>query len=329
VLPQRTHRWYRRDRGLTVRMLAAMTLVALADAGALLLLALLGVALWLVAAVGAAFLAAQLLLAPALTLASVGARRADAASEPDLHALVERLCQLADLPKPALAVAEVDAPIAFTVGRSPGSATVCVSSGLLAALDGPELAGVVAHELAHVASRDAAVMSVAALVPTLAGLGLRLAFWDGIPDDFEIPKGAPWWRRGLGVAADVASPATAFGMVLVRLLLVVPLVVAGVLYAITLPAVSALSRHRELAADRAAALLTGSPSSLASALLRLSGDLDQIPRSDLRSVALSNALLVMPAPPWIPGLARLTATHPPVERRVERLLALEARTRAT
>jgi heat shock protein HtpX len=311
-------------------MALAMALVALADAAGLTLLALLGVPLLLAACVGAAFLAVQLLLAPALTLASVRARRVSADAEPELHALVERLCQLGDIPKPALAVSELDAPIAFAVGRSPRSATVCVSRGLLSSLEQDELTGVLAHELSHVASRDAAVMSVASLVPTLAGLCLRAAFWDGIPDVLEERGGdgsGPDW--GFMIVGGALSLALSLAMIVARILLVVPLAVAAALCALTLPAVAALSRYREIAADRSAALLTGSPSALASALLRLSGELERIPRRDLRRVALSNALLVMPAPPQVPGLAWLTATHPPVERRVQRLLALEAESRPT
>jgi heat shock protein HtpX len=309
---------------LNLRMAIAMALVALLDAAALTLLALLGVPPLLVACVGAAFLAAQLLLAPALALKAVRARPAGARDEPELHALVERLCQLGDIPKPALAVTELEAPIAFAVARGRRSGTVCVSYGLLEALEPEELAGVLAHELSHLANRDAAVMSVASLVPMLTGLCLRLAFWDGTPEALqEGREECSGSREALVLLGWLLSPALMFGMIVVRILLAPPLAVAVALYALTLPAVAALSRYREFAADRSAALLTGSPSALASALLRLSGDLERIPRSDLRSIARANALLVMPAPPRVPVLLRLTATHPPVERRVQRLLALE------
>jgi heat shock protein HtpX len=306
TMPLRPHRWYRRDRGLTARMAVAILLVVVSDAGALMLVSLFPVPLWIIVFTGVAFLGVQLLFAPYLALAAARGRRVEEYEAPRLHALVGRLCQLANLPKPAIAIAERDAPIAFTVGRSPRNATLCVSSGLLERLNPRERVAVIAHELAHIENRDAVVMSVAAVVPMLAGLGLRMAFWDAREDESGL----------LAIPSVVMIP--------VRFALVVPMAVAAAVWALTLPAVAALSRHRELAADRGAALITGDPWSLAAALLRLSGDLDRIPRRDLRTVALSNALLVMPAPPWHPGLGRLIATHPPVERRVERLLALEA-----
>jgi heat shock protein HtpX len=305
------------------RMALAMALVLLVDAAALALLALLGVPIVVVAAAGAAFLAVQLLLGPALSLALFGAHPASAGDEPQLHALVERLCQLGDLRKPRIAIAELDAPAAFTVGHGGASATLCLSRGLLEQLPQDELTGVLAHELAHVASRDAVVMSVASLVPTVAGLCLRVAFWDGIPDRATEGLHADTVRGGaLMIGTLVLFLATALLMVALRVVLLVPLAVALLLTALTLPAVAALSRYRELAADRSAALLTGSPAALASALVRLSGAMGEIPRQDLRRVALANALLVMPAGLGLPGLERLTATHPPVEERVRRLLAL-------
>jgi heat shock protein HtpX len=310
-MPWRPHRWYRRDRGLTARMVVAILLIVVSDAGALMFVSLFPVPLWLVVCAGVAFLGVQLLVAPYLALAAARGRRVDEHEAPRLHALVGRLCQLAGLPKPAIAIAETDAPIAFTVGRSPRSATVCVSRGLLETLNPRERAAVIAHELAHIENRDAAVMSVAAVVPMLAGLGLRMAFWDAREDESGL----------LAISSVVMIP--------LRLALVVPMAVAAAVWALTLPAVAALSRHRELAADRGAALITGDPWSLAAALLRLSGDLDRIPRRDLRTVGLVNALLVMPAPPPLPGLARLVATHPPVERRVGRLLRQEVESRAT
>ena len=260
------HRWYERERGLTVRMALAMALVAVADAAALALLALIGVPVGLVIAAGVAFLAGQILLGPTIALALFRARRVGPEDEPELHALAERLCQLADLRKPALAVAEADVPTAFAVGRGERSATICVTRGLLDRLEPDELGGVLAHELAHVGSRDAVVMGAASLVSTAAGLCLRLAFWDGIPDRATEGLHADSVRgAALMIGTLAVFLATSLLMVALRVLLLVPLAVALLLTALTVPAVAALSRYRELAADRSAALLTGDPSALASA----------------------------------------------------------------
>ena len=280
-------------------MVLATGLVAVVDGAVLTLIALLGVHPLLILGIGVVIAAAQLLLTPVIALAAVRARIVDAAEAPELHALVERLCQLADVAKPRIALSDADVPMAFVVGRGERSATVCVSRGLVDALDPPELAAVVAHELSHVAARDMAVMTTASLMATLSGLFLRIGFWDGtLPERWTgalLDRERRWERVVAGSAKWILAAVLGFGMILVRLLLILPLAVAVVVLALTLPVGARLSRYRELAADRGAGILTGSPMTLATALLKLERAMNAIPRRDLRTTALLDMLLVMPA----------------------------------
>jgi heat shock protein HtpX len=212
---------------------------------------------------------------------------------PDLHALVERLCVQADLPKPKIAIAETAVPNAFALGRSPQTAVVCATTGLLGTLEPRELEAVIAHELAHVGNRDVLVMTLASFFASVAAMLTQFGLLFGAGRDRD---GAP-----------------AFAIVLV---------VSFVVYVVSFFLMLALSRYREFAADRGAAIITGRPSALASALMRLSGAMGRIPDRDLRAVGQLNAFFIVPA--GAKGALRtLVSTHPPIEQRIARLQRLE------
>jgi heat shock protein HtpX len=234
----------------------------------------------------------QFLFSDRLALYSMGARRVDADEYPRLHAMVDRLCQQADLPKPDIAVADTRMPNAFAAGRSQKNSTVCVTEGLLQTLDEEELEGVMAHELAHVKNRDVMVMTVASFLSTLAFMVVRWGWLFG---------GGRNRQGGGGV--------------------VVAIVVSLVVWVVSFLLIRALSRYREYAADRGAAAITGQPSALAAALLKISGRMDDVPDRDLREQSEMNAFFVIPLRSGVVG--RLFSTHPPTEKRVDRLRDLE------
>ena len=239
----------------------------------------------------------QLFLSDKLALSSMGARRVSPEEAPDLHAAIERLCQLSDLPKPKVAVATTDLPNAFAAGRSPKSATVCVTTGLMERLEPQELEGVLAHELSHIANRDVVVMTVASFLATVAGLLIRFGLYSG----------------HMGSRRDNAAA-----------VFLVVLVASVVVYVLSFLLLRALSRHREYAADRGAAIMTGAPARLAAALSRISGDMTRIPTRDLRAAEALNAFFIIPAVARGLSLSSLFHTHPPVEKRIERLLAMQS-----
>jgi heat shock protein HtpX len=213
------------------------------------------------------------------------------AEAPELHAVIDRLCALADMPKPVVAVSDADLPNAFATGRSAKRAVVCVTTGLLRRLEPAELEGVLAHELSHVAHRDVAVMTIASFVSVVAGTLVRFGG--------HAPRGR---RNSHGGSA---------------VLLVIAASVA--VYAVSFLLIRVLSRYRELSADRSAALLTGRPSALASALVKISGEMGRIPTTDLRGAEPYNAFFLVPA--LSPGfsISTLFSTHPSLEQRLERL----------
>jgi heat shock protein HtpX len=215
---------------------------------------------------------------------------------PELHAMIDRLCTLADMPKPTVAIAYTDLPNAFATGRNPQHSAVCVTTGILDKLTIEELEGVLAHELSHVAHRDVMVMSLAATAGIITGMVLRGAQFGGL---------------GLlgGGRRDDRS-----GVPVILLILLASVVV----YAISFIATKMLSRYRELAADRAGAFLTGNPSALASALTKITGEIAVIPQKDLRAAQSMNAFFIAPA---VAGVSwkTLTSTHPSLEQRLAQL----------
>ncbi|WP_440007074.1 zinc metalloprotease HtpX [Halomicrococcus sp. SG-WS-1] len=233
----------------------------------------------------------QFFFSDKLTLWSMGAKEVSENEYPELHGMVGRLSQQADLPKPKVAVVDSRVPNAFATGRSQKNAAVCVTTGLLNALDRDELEGVLAHELAHVKNRDMMVMTIASFLSTIAFLVVRWGWWFGGGDRRNQ---APIW------VAILAS-----------------LVVWIVSYFL----IRALSRYREFAADRGGATITGKPSALASALLTIDGRMDRVPQDDLREESEMNAFFIIPVKSGFVG--KLFSTHPSTERRVEKLRELE------
>lgn len=251
-----------------------------------------------VVAFASIFALVQVLAGARLAVRAMGGRTVSAEEEPALHATIERLCQHADLPKPRVAVAEMDLPNAFAAGLTQKGATVCVTRGILGRLEPRELEGVLAHELSHVANRDVAVMTIASFLATVAGLVVRFGL-----------------QSGLGGRGRDRNAFAVFAIVMLASI---------VMYCVSYVLLRALSRYREFAADRGAAVMTGAPSELASALSKLSGTIEA-PAKDLRVAESISALMIAPIRARGFSLEGILATHPPTERRIERLMAMQAR----
>jgi heat shock protein HtpX len=291
------------DRGLTFRMfLTGLFLVVLYAAVIGLLFAVIhNIAVVLVIAAG--FLFVQYWFSDKIALYGMGGRIVTPDQEPELHGIIDRLCALADMEKPRVAVAEVDMPNAFATGRNPSHAVVCATRGIMRRLDEPELEAVLAHEISHVAHRDVAVMTIASFLGVVAGLVTRFTLYAGLFGGFGGDD-----RSGENVA----------------LVEIAVIVVSALIYAISFLLTMALSRYRELAADRSGAILIGRPSLLASALVKVTGELSRIPTRDLRAAEHFNAFYFTPALSRGASLSTLFSTHPPLEKRLEQLAKLEA-----
>ena len=290
--------WYGRSTGLTVRIAFVMILLLLLYLAFITVLFAVRANIVFIAAFVVVMALAQYFFSDKLVLASMGAHEVSAEQAPELHALVERLCQLIDLPKPRMAIADIDVPNAFATGRNPEHSVVCVTSGIMRRLDEEELEAVLAHELTHVKNRDVAVITFASIFSTVASFIVQWGFWLGIGggDRRDRDDGA-----GAGIAIYIASI---------------------VVWIVSFLLIRALSRYRELAADRGSAIITGAPSHLMSALVKISGTMARIPTQDLRQVESHNAFMIVPA---INGqsLSSLFATHPSLETRLEQLRQLQ------
>jgi heat shock protein HtpX len=288
-----------RDTGLQARMLFTMFLLGalyVVFVGVLIAAGAQGITLFLV--VGG-LLAAQLFFSDKIALAASGAREVSPAQAPELHAMTERLCLQADLPKPKVAVMETSMPNAFAMGRSKKNATVVATTGIMELLSPSELEGVMAHELAHVINRDVAIMTLASFFASVAAMILQFGFLFGGGHGDDDEGGA-------------------LPIILVSLMV----------YVISFFLMMALSRYREFAADRGAAVLTGRPSALSSALLKISGTMERIPQQDLRTAEGLNAFFIIPARAK-GAIAGLFSTHPPMEQRIARLQRLEQQLQGT
>jgi heat shock protein HtpX len=296
------------DRGLTARMTLVMFLlgalfvalvVGLAYAGGtafgggvavLIGIAGIGVAWW------------QWYNSDTLALKAMRAREVTPEQAPELHGVIDRLCALADMPKPRVAIAYTDMPNAFATGRSPSHSALCVTTGILDRLTAEEMEGVLAHELSHVAHRDVLVMTLAASAGIAAGMLTRgaqygMLFGGGGRRDNNSNNGPPFW--------------------------LIALVISLVVYAVSFFLTRLLSRYRELCADRSGAFLTQKPAALASALTKISSEVASIPSKDLREVQSMNAFFITPAISGM-GLRTLTSTHPSLEQRLEQLAKVSA-----
>jgi heat shock protein HtpX len=291
------------DRGLTSRMLVVMFLLGLlyvAFVGILAVVVKGGLVIGLV--IAAAFFLVQYFGAAKIAMFSMNAHEVTPEQAPELHAIVDRLCALADMPKPRVAIADTDVPNAFATGRNSKSAVVCATTGILRRLDNEELEGVLAHEMSHVAHRDVAVMTIASFLGVLAGFMTRILLEIGLFGGFDDRRDS---RDG-----DSSAAIAMFVML-----------VSAVVYAISFVLIRTLSRYRELSADRSGALLTGNPSALKSALLTISGQMSRIPTKDLRAAEAFNAFFFAPALNGKRGasLSTIFATHPPLELRIKKL----------
>lgn len=256
----------------------------------------------MVAVIAGGLAIANLFAADKLALSAMGARVVTPQEAPQLHAMIERLCVQADLPKPKVAVANTSMPNAFALGRSPKSATVCATTGIMELLSPAELEGVMAHELTHVANRDVMVMTLAGFFATIAAYIVQFGFLFG----------------GSASSSDDDDGPSMMVLILVSL----------AVYVVSFVLMQALSRYREFAADRGAALITGRPSALASALQKISSGMHQIPQQDMRGASELQAFFIFP-PGVGKGLSNLFSTHPPMEQRIERLARLEAQLQGT
>jgi heat shock protein HtpX len=288
-------RSYGRDTGLSLRMLLTGSLLGLLYVVfAVVLFNVLSVGLvpMLLIVVGLAFF--QYFTSDKLALAASGAKVVERDQAPELHDMVERLCAMADLPKPRVAIIDTDVPNAFATGRSPKHAAVAVTRGLWQRLEPKEVEGVIAHELSHIGNRDVLIMTVASFFAMLAGLLTRFGIYGGMfgGGDRGRDSGPPVW--------------------------LIVLLVSVVTYFLSQILILAISRYREFAADRGAALITGAPENLMSALQKISSEMFRIPQRDLREVESMNAFFIVPAS--VKSRARsLFATHPPLEQRLAAL----------
>jgi heat shock protein HtpX len=283
------------DRQLTARMVVTMFLLGLVYVAFIAALIALLKSVVLVVVIVAGLLVAQYWFSDRIALYAMHGHLVTREEQPRLHGVIDRLCATADMPKPRVAVSDMDMPNAFATGRNADHAVVCVTTGLLRRLEAEELEGVLAHELSHVAHRDVAVITIASFLGVIAGLVVRFAFYSQLFGGRD--------QRDQNTAA----------------LFALVMAVSAVVYAISFLLIRALSRYRELAADRAGAMLTGKPSALASALTKVTGDIARIPTRDLRTAQSFNAFFFTPA--LGPGtvMSNLFSTHPRLERRLDQL----------
>jgi len=299
---------YAPDRGLTVRMTATMFLLGLVFVA--FVAAIIGIgtayhassaAIVLFAVVlGGGFAIGSLFYSDKIALRTAGAVEVTPQEAPELHGIVDRLCALADMPKPRVAISNTDLPNAFATGRSADHAVLCVTTGLMRRLNPDELEGVIAHEMSHVAHKDVQVMTAASFLAVIAALLIRVSFYG------ELFGGGGRGRNNNQNALPI---------------LLVIMLVSIVVYAVSFLLIRMLSRYRELSADRSGALLTGQPSALKSALIKVSTDMARIPTRDLRAAEGLNAFFFAPAMKLNAGasLSKVFSTHPSLERRLAEL----------
>jgi heat shock protein HtpX len=284
-----------KDTGLQARMLLTLFLLGLLYVVFVGVLFAAGAGAGLIVAVAVVLLVAQLFGSDKLAMASLGLKEVTPEEEPELHGIVDRLCVQADLPKPRVCVMETSMPNACAMGRSQKSATICATRGILDMLSPAELEGVMAHELTHVINRDVMVMTLASFFATLASLIAQFALFFG---------------GGYGNNEEEED-------------IMIVILVSVVVYAVSFVLLRTLSRYREFAADRGSAVLTGRPSALASALLKISGTIEREPTQDLRKAESMSAFFIIPARAK-KSLMNIFADHPPLEQRLAALERLES-----
>jgi heat shock protein HtpX len=284
---------FTRDAGLQSRMLLTMFLLGALYVAFVGVLFAAGVQGFMILLIAGGFAALQFFTSDKLALHAMGAKEVSPQEAPELHAMIERLCIQADLPKPKIAVAYTDMPNAFAIGKTQKSATVCATTGIMKLLSPAELEGVMAHELAHVKNRDVMIMTIASFFASVAAMIVQFGFLFG----------------GGGHSDDDDGPG-----------FLVILLASIVVYALSFLLMMALSRYREFSADRGAALTTGRPSALASALRKISSGMERIPQQDLRVANEMSAFFIASPKKIIGGLF---STHPPMDQRIAQLERLE------
>jgi heat shock protein HtpX len=301
---------YAPDRGLTTRMTATMFLLGLVFVAFIVAIIGIGAATHASDAVivlfalvlGGGFAIGSLFYSDKIALSTAGAVEVSPEQAPQLHGIVDRVCALADMPKPRIAIANTQLPNAFATGRNADKAVLCVTTGLMNRLETDELEGVIAHELSHVAHKDVQVMTIASFLAIVAALLIRFSFY-----------GELFGGGGRGRSNNNGNAGYIF---------LILMAVSIVVYAVSFLLIRMLSRYRELAADRSGALLTGQPSALKSALIKVTGDMAKIPTRDLRSAEPLNAFFFAPAMKLSGGgssLSTIFSTHPSLERRLAEL----------
>src|SRR3954452_22162469 len=289
------------DRGLVARMTFTMFLIGALYVAVIALLIAYKVSIGFVLVIAAVMLFVQYFFSDKMALYGMGGRIVTPEEAPELHGIVDRLCALANMPKPRVAIADTDIPNAFATGRNPNNAVVCATTGIMRRLNAEELEGVLSHELSHVAHRDVAVMTFASFLGMVAGLITRFAFYTGM------------FGGGYGRRDDRDNNQNG------ALVMVAIIFVSIVVYALSFILTRALSRYRELSADRSGALLTGRPSALATALQKVTGEMARIPTRDLRAAEPFNAFFFTPALANGFSISTLFSTHPPLEKRLDQL----------
>jgi len=306
---------YAPDRGLQARMGLTMFLLGVVFVAFVIALVFIlaafkvgaGAIIFFAVLLGGGLTFGSLFWSDKIALRASGAQEVTPEEAPKLHGIVDRLCALADMPKPRVAIAQADMPNAFATGRNSQKAVLVVTTGLMRRLDDQELEGVIAHEMSHVAHKDVVVMTIASFLGIVAGLLVRFAFYGEL------------FGGGGGRSNNNNNNGGALPILLIVML------VSVVVYAISFLLIRLLSRYRELAADRAGALLTGQPSALASALQKVSGAMSAIPTKDLREAQALNAFYFAPAfKADTMTLSTIFSTHPSLERRLEQLSEISA-----
>jgi heat shock protein HtpX len=304
--PKKGRAAFGKDTGLQARMVLTMFLLGLVYVVFLGVLFAAGAGAGLLVAVALVLLVVQLFGSDKIAMATMGVKEVSPADEPELHGMIERLCVQADLPKPKVAVIETSMPNACAMGKSKKNTTVCATRGILELLSPAELEGVMAHELTHVINRDVMVMTLASFFATLASMIMQFALFFG--GGFGGGYG-----RGRGEEEED---------------IMIVLLVSAIVYAVSFLLLRALSRYREFAADRGSAVLTGRPSALASALLKISGTMERVPSQDLRRAEGMSAFFILPARTK-KSLMNIFADHPPLEQRLAALERLESQLQGT
>lgn len=292
------HPWQKRDTGITVRIVFCLSILALLYIIFIAVLAHMGLGFFPIMIISAAFILAQWFFSDKIVLWSSGAKIVTSDQYPSLHSIVERIVSRNNMPKPKIAVAPNRIPNAFATGKGPSNSVVAVTTGILEILDDDELEGVLAHELTHIRNRDVMVITLASLFSTIAFQVMQFGYYGSF-----YSYGSRDRNNGGGI--------------------LIIIFVAFITWLISFFIIRAISRYREYSADRGSAQMTGKPAKLANALMKISGTMNQTPDKDLRQVEGLNAFFIIPAISTS-TFANLFSTHPPVEKRIQRLLDMEA-----